>query len=262
MYSVSPAATAAWKQLFAWLSRHSGIALDVIEHAYPAPLSELWSRSDLACAFMCGFPFIRSEHPPQPIAAPVPSSTRNGSRPVYVTDFVVSASSPFHSLEDTFGGRVGYTVQDSHSGYNALRHHLLPFRRARGRQLYRESVGPLYTPRRVIEAIRAGSIDVGPLDGYALDLMLRHEPDLQDQIRVVATSDPAPIPFLVASRSCPEEVVERLRLSMSEFGDAPECAPLRDDLCLARFAPVRVGDYDLIAAWAREADDVGCNQPF
>jgi len=46
--------------------------------------------------------------------------------------------STFNSLEDTFGGRLGYTVEDSQSGYNALRHHLLPYYRKRGAKLYCE----------------------------------------------------------------------------------------------------------------------------
>ena len=119
----------------------------------------------------------------------------------------MKADSPFRSLEDTFGGRLGYTVEDSHSGYNALRHHLLPYRRQRGGNLYRESIGPLTTPRRVIDSILAGDIDVGPLDSYALDLMQRHDPDLAARIRIVETTDAAPIPFLVASRQCPDRVV-------------------------------------------------------
>ena len=133
----------------------------------------------------------------------------------------MKADSAFRSLEDTFGGRLGYTVEDSHSGYNALRHHLLPYRQQRGANLYRESIGPLTTPRRVIEALLAGEIDVGPLDSYALDLMLRHDPDLATQIRIVATTDTAPIPFLVASRECPDEVVASLQAALLKFGDVP-----------------------------------------
>ena len=32
------------------------------------------------------------------------------------------------TLEDTFGGRAGWTVEHSHSGFNAFRHHLLAYR--------------------------------------------------------------------------------------------------------------------------------------
>ena len=261
MYSVNPPAAAAWKELFGWLGRRSGIPLDVIDHVFPAPLSALWSRADLACTFMCGFPFVRSTDRPKPVAAPVPSGARYGGRPVYVTDLVVRADSPFRSIEETFGGRLGYTVEDSHSGYNAPRHHLLPFRSAARPTLYRESVGPLFTPRRVLDAILAGEIDVGPLDGYALDLMKHHEPGLAARIRVVATTEAAPIPFLIASPDCPDQIVARLGSALAQFGEAEECAALRDALCLTGFAPVVEADYALIAAWDRDARAAGYDRP-
>jgi ABC-type phosphate/phosphonate transport system substrate-binding protein len=61
----------------------------------------------------------------------------------------------------------------------------------------------------VIDALLADEIDIGPLDSYALDLMLHHQPDLASQIRIVATTDPAPIPFLVAASNCPDESFRR-----------------------------------------------------
>ncbi len=165
------------------------------------------------------------------------------------------------TLEDTFGRRLGYTVEDSHSGYNALRHHLLPYRLARDADLYKASVGPLYTPRRVIETLLAGEIDVGPLDGYALDLMLRHEPSLAGRIRVIATTEAAPIPFLVASPECPGDIVTALRHALIAVGESEACAELRERLCLRGFAPVHVDDYAVIARWDAEARRAGYPHP-
>ncbi len=127
MYSINPAAATAWKELFGWLTQEAGVDLRVIDHAFPAPLSELWSRPDLGCGFMCGFPYALTADRPRPVAAPVPSSAVIPGRRVYATRLIVRADSKFNMLEQTFGGRLGYTVQDSHSGYNALRHHLLPY---------------------------------------------------------------------------------------------------------------------------------------
>jgi ABC-type phosphate/phosphonate transport system substrate-binding protein len=261
MYAVTAAADAAWKELFAWLSRRTNVPLQPLDHPFPAPLAQLWSRSELGCAFMCGFPYLRSPDPPKPIAAPVPSAARFSGRAVYMTDLVVRSDSEFRTLEDTFGGRLGYTTEDSHSGYNALRHHLLPFRSEHRPTLYRASIGPLYTPRGVLDSVLAGDIDVGPVDAYALDLMLRHEPELSQRIRIVATTDPAPLPFLVASPDCPDHIVDRLRSSLIEFGDAGECAILREQLALAKFVPVLIRDYDLILHWATEAEAVGYDRP-
>jgi ABC-type phosphate/phosphonate transport system substrate-binding protein len=261
MYSVDPEAAAAWKALFEWVGRESGVDLRVIDHKFPALLSDLWSRPDLGCAFMCGFPYKLAKDPPRPVAAPIPLGAPVPGKPVYATRLVVSAKSSFLSLEDTFGGRLGYTVEDSHSGYNALRHHLLPYRQQRGARLYRESVGPLTTPRRVIEAVVAGDIDVGPLDSYALDLMQRDDPGLTNAIRVVATTDAAPIPFLVASRECPDDVVAALQAALLRCGDVAACADLRERLCLQGFAPVVTDDYDLMLRWDAEARAIGYAQP-
>jgi len=261
MYSVNLGATSAWKELFAWLARASGVDLRVIDHAFPAPLSELWSRPDLGCAFMCGFPYKLTKDPPRPVAAPVTLGAPVPGKPVYATRLIVKADSAFRSLEDTFGGRVGYTVEDSHSGYNALRHHLLRYRRQRGGNLYSQSIGPLTTPRRVVDAILAGDIDVGPLDSYALDLMQRHDPDLAARIRIVATTDAAPIPFLVAGRECPDDIVAALQAALLGFADVAGGADLRERLCLQGFAPVVIADYDLITHWDAEAHAAGYPRP-
>jgi len=261
MYSVNSQATAAWKELFGWLAHESGVDLDIIDHSFPLPLADLWSRTDLGCAFMCGFPFMLAAERPRPVAAPVPAKAPIAGRPVYATCLVVREGSDFHALEDTFGGRLGYTVSDSHSGYNALRHHLLPYFRQRGAKLYRESVGPLTTPRRVVEALLADDIDIGPLDGYALELMWRYQPELGSKIRVVATTDPAPIPFLVASSSCPDEIVSRLQATLATFADAHACAGLRERLLLEAFAPVALEDYSLLLHWHGEAREAGYPQP-
>ena len=261
MYSVNPGAAAAWKELFEWLARASGVDLRVIDHSFPAPLSELWSRPDLGCAFMCGFPYMLTDHPPRPVAAPIPIDGPVSGRPFYATHLVVKADSPFQSLEDTFGGRLGYTVEDSHSGYNALRHHLLQYRRQRGGNLYSESIGPLTTPRRVIDSILSGAIDVGPLDSYAFDLMQRHDPDLAARIRIVETTDAAPIPFLVASRQCPDQVVASLQTALMELGEIAACDGLRERLCLQGFAPVVITEYDLMMRWDTEARAGGYRHP-
>ena len=100
----------------------------------PRRSKTLWARDDLGAAFMCGFPFALAA--PQPRRRSRRRSRRRramaGGR-VYCTDFVVRADSRFRTLADTSGGRIGWTVEHSQSGYNAVRHHLLPHRRARSR---------------------------------------------------------------------------------------------------------------------------------
>jgi len=92
-------------------------------------------------------------------------------------------------------------------------------------------------------------------------LMLRHQAKLGSRIRIIATTDPAPIPFLVAASGCPDEIVSRLQAALASFAGIPACADLRDRLCLDGFAPVATGDYGLMLHWDAEARAAGYAQP-
>ena len=235
MYTVDAASKAAWKTLLAWVLARAGVEAAIIDHDAPAPMRDLWSRADLGCALMCGLPYTLREPAPQLIAAPIPSPARYGGRPIYMTDIVVRADSPARTLADTYGGRVGYTVEDSQSGYFALRRHLA-LQRTGNERLYAGAVGELLNARGVINALADGRIDVGPLDSYSHDLLRHLEPAFAAKVRVVATTAPTAIPAFVATTGLPDDVVARLGGAFVASGAAPELAATRATLVLAGFA--------------------------
>jgi ABC-type phosphate/phosphonate transport system substrate-binding protein len=189
-----------------------------------------------------------------PLIAPVVNEPRYHGEPIYFTDIVVRAGSSYASLEDTFGARVGYTVRDSHSGYVALREHLLPYRLARGAPLYGEVIGPLVSPRAVAEALMSGRIDVGPLDSYAHDLLRANEPELAGRLRTIATTRPAPIPPFVATAALAPNAVQNLHAAFAQAIAAPDLQPLRDRLRLAKFVVPRPEEYDTFPARSAASD--------
>jgi ABC-type phosphate/phosphonate transport system substrate-binding protein len=257
MYAVAPGASAAWSRLFAWLEIQSGVRLTVIDHAFPALLNDLWARPDLGATFMCGWPWLRHGATHQVIAAPVPSARYAAGRPQYCTHFVVHRDAPFKSLEETFGHRFAYTIADSHSGYNAPRHHLIGFRGATKRQLFSNVIGPLTTPRRMLDAIAEGQTDVGPLDSFAYDLLCRHEPELASKTRVVASTLPVPNPALMASSGIDHATIDRLRTALLAFGVETDQAQLCADLCITGFAVIEPECYAVAERWAQDAEAAG-----
>ena len=261
MYAVTPAVRNAWRALFDWLGRRAGVPLAYIDHAAPAPLEALWSRGDLGAAFMCGFPFASATPQPLPVAAPIPAPPRYHHQPVYCTDFVVRADSRFTRLGDAFGTRIGWTVAHSQSGFNAPRHHLLAYRNGKSEPLFAASIGPLVTPRRVIEALLEGAIDVGPLDSYVHDLLKRHEPATASRLRTIESTAMTPAPPLISSPATPADTVERLRATLLAAASDPEAAPILDELLLAGFAQVDAADYDVSVGQAREAAAAGYPVP-
>lgn len=248
MYSATPQAKAAWKRVLGWALKKAALDWELLDYDAPAPLSELWARDDLGCAMMCGLPYSQRRPRPRLVAAPIPSPARYGGRPIYFTDIVVRSDSRFAKLEDTFGGVVGYTLEDSMSGYVALRRHLLRFRKKT--PLYRAAVGGLVNARRVIEALDERRIDVGPLDSYYYDLIRHHEPDFAAKVRVIATTAPAPIPPLVSTS---EESLSELREALLAAGKAPELADEREVLLLKGFAAPDEADYRVFDTYLAEA---------
>ena len=259
MYSATPSVKADWTKLLAWVLHHAGLPWPVIDYDAPAPLAKLWARDDLGLAMMCGLPFAQQSHAlPLPhgnrpltlIAAPLPSPARYGGEPVYFTDIVVRADAPYRTLQDTFGGVVGYTLADSLSGGVALRHHLNSFRTAQRPRLYRAAVGNLIHARGVIEALVAGRIDVGPLDSYYHDLLRRHEPGFAAQVRTLCSTPVLPIPPLVATAALPAVTVKRLRAGLLATASATALKPLMERLLLAGFAFPEPADYRSLAVMA------------
>ena len=51
MYSVTPAAAAAWRSVIEWAARKAGVPVEFVEHAPPKLLSDLWARDDFTAFF-------------------------------------------------------------------------------------------------------------------------------------------------------------------------------------------------------------------
>jgi ABC-type phosphate/phosphonate transport system substrate-binding protein len=257
MYSVTPEVEEAWKRLLGHVLAMAGADFDYVSYPAPQPLEVLWEREDLGCVFMCGFPIAFQLSEVVPIAAPIPSAPWAQGKPLYRSDLIVRADSPFRRIEDTFGHRIGWTVDHSHSGFNALRHHLLSYRTPERPALYGEVHGNLITARGVLDKVLAGQIDVGPLDGYWHDLIGAHRSDLTDGIRVIGSTDLAPIPSFVAVPALPAETLVRLKTAFAAAHHQSWFAPLGETLRLDGFATVEQSDFERTLAWDLEAKEQG-----
>ena len=251
MYSVTPSCKADWKRVLGWALDRAGLDWPLVDHDAPAALAALWARDDLGAVMMCGLPFAQRSPRPTLVAAPKPSPARYGGAAAYCTDIVVAADAPYRTLEDTFGGVVGYTLADSMSGGVALRRHLARYRTPQRPRLYRASVGNLIHARGVIEALAARRIDVGPLDGYSHDLLRRNDPRFAAEVRTVAVTELRPIPPVVATAPITPDELARLRAALLETRHAQALNEPMQRLLLDGFVVPDPTDYDVLAALAR-----------
>jgi ABC-type phosphate/phosphonate transport system substrate-binding protein len=261
MYAVTPQVESLWRGLIERVAEAAGIALEYLPYPAPQPLERLWSRSDLGAVLMCGYPIALELAAVQPIAAPIPRAPWAAGRAVYRTDLIVREEAPYTRLEDTFGGRGGWTVAHSHSGFNAFRHHLLAHRTRERPTLYGEMLGNLITARNVLDAVRERRIDVGPLDAYWHLLIAEHAPRLVAGVRVLASTALAPMPAFVAAHDVPPAEVARLRLAFTSAARQPWFGAWAEPLMLEGFAAVDRAAFDRALEWDREARAAGYPEP-
>jgi len=261
MYAVTPGVEAAWRTLLEHITRDAGVRFSYLPYPAPQPLEALWSRPDLGAVFMCGYPIALQLAPVVPLAAPIPRAAWAAGRAVYRSDLIVREEASYRSLEDTFGGRAGWTVEHSHSGFNALRHHLLAYRTPQRPALYREMVGNLVTARNVLDSVLAGRIDIGPLDAYWHLLIAHHAPELTRGVRVLTSTEVAPMPALVAAAGAPLDMIGRLRGAFLAARSQAWFGPLAEPLWLEGFAEVSEESFAPLLRWERAAKAAGFDRP-
>jgi ABC-type phosphate/phosphonate transport system substrate-binding protein len=132
---------------------------------------------------------------------------------------------------------------DSQSGFNAPRAHLAGLLRAPGQALYGEVRGPLGSPMKALEALKADDVDVIALDSFFLDLCRHHEPGRLEGVACVATTAWTPIPLLVAAADVDAAVVGRLRDHLLAVHRQPGYRPLLADVLLERFVAPDASAY-------------------
>lgn len=261
MYGVGEQCRRRWNELVAHISQSSGVSLHILEHAAPAPMTDLWNRPDMGLVQMCGWPFWRSDPRPNLVAAPVLDHAYCADRPLYWTDMVVRRDEEAETLEDMFDRRIGWTTEHSHSGYNAPRWMLLPYFRKSGEPLFSQSLGPYKSPMGIINALLGDEIDVGPVDGYFRLLLELYRPELAAELRTIAVTDLAPMPPFVASSGISADDLTKLRRSAAEAHLETSARAIMADLAIRRFVLPEDGFYEATEKWDREAVANGYVEP-
>jgi ABC-type phosphate/phosphonate transport system substrate-binding protein len=261
MYAVTPEVEAGWRELVERIARDAGVPLTYAPDLWTQSLDEICHRSDLGAVHMCGYTIAVKGAAVTAIAAPIPRAIWAAGRAVYRSDLIVRKDAPYRTLEDTFGARAGWTATHSQSGFNAVRHHLLAFRTPQRPALYGEVIGNLRSARNILESVREGQIDVGPVDAYWHMLITRHAPQLTADIRILASTEATAMPPFVAAAGAPTEMVARLRTAFTAAATQPWFKSLGDLLLIEGFAEPAADGFDRLLEWDREAKMAGFELP-
>ncbi|MGZ8425460.1 MAG: PhnD/SsuA/transferrin family substrate-binding protein [Candidatus Binatia bacterium] len=217
----------------------------------------LFDRGEIQVLWLCGLPYVHkadlAESSMELLVVPIPVGERYGSRPVYFSDVVVRRDSACRSFRDLRGATWAYNEPRSHSGFNVVRAHLFDLGEI-GNFFAAAVEAGAHT--KSLQMILSRAVDGAAIDSTVLEWLDGQRNDLADEIRVIDTIGPSPIPPWVISRQVAASQRQALRQLLVEMHlDPAGRKVLADGRCL-RFTAADDHDYDPIRAMAHKAERV------
>lgn len=212
--------------------------------------------------WLCGLPYVWKADgaaPLQLLAAPVMEGERYGGQPVYFSDVVVHGESRFSSFEELRGAVWAYNEPRSHSGHLLTRFNLAL--RGLDGDFFGRVVGA-GSHQRALEMILAREVDGSAIDSTVLELVLEAEPQIGEQIRILESWGPSPIPPWLMRQETAEAVQQQLQQLLLDMHNNEEGRAVLRMARVARFVTVEDADYDPIRHMARRAENVTLGERF
>lgn len=233
-----------YEEVAAYLSRVFNLETQLVQSQYDPLEDAMLLQDKLDIAFICGLPFAlhqRVANQLQALVAPVMQGSRYDNCPVYFSDIIVNNNSNFQNFADLKGKTFCYNDTGSNSGYNLVRHRLLKSQ---------------YPPHFFGQVIQSGShqnsmrwvveglAECAAIDSTVLE-QLRDCPPFYEQLRVIDTIGPCPMPPVVASQRLGSEFLMTLQSALCQPDRELQEAMKRSHI--QRYAVVQSEDYQAIA---------------
>lgn len=230
-----------------YIGQRLGIATEFAVNMDWQERVRLLDNGQIHLGWICGLLYVTKVDRLVPqlalLAAPVMQKARYRSQPVYYSDVVVRRDSPFHSFDDLQGASWVYNEPGSYSGYYIVCHRLAK----RGASLdYFGSVLESGAHSNSLQMLRDGQADVTVLDSTLLDYEMMRQPSLAQELRVIETLGPSPVPPWVMSLQLPRDLRQQLRELLLAMHIDPEGQSALTGGGISRFVAATDGDYQLI----------------
>lgn len=241
----------------AYLQAKLGIQTDYVSGIPWQERERLFDSGKIHILWLCGLPYVHKadlrEGDLELLAVPVPAGSRYGGRPVYFSDVVVRNESPFQTFEELRGAVWAFNEPRSHSGYNIVRARLSELGETGG---FFGKVVESGAHQISLQMILSSQVDGAAIDSTVLEWFISQASSMGEQIRVIETFGPSPIPPWVVANRIPEITRNKLRQLLLQMDEDPCGRSVLDRAGMARFTLSRDSDYDPIRRMARAAEQV------
>jgi phosphonate transport system substrate-binding protein len=239
-----------------YLTCRTGISVSAVDDIDWRDRNELLDQGIAQIGFICGLQYVQKvdveNSELELFVAPVMGAARYEGKPIYFSEVVVRKDSPIQSLAELRGRAWAYNEPTSHSGCNLLRYHLSMLGHGAS---YFGSFIESGSHQASLQLIMEGEIDAAAIDSTVLELELSLRPEIAQEIRVIETLGPSPMPPAVISNRVPVEIRQAICDALLIMHKDGEGAGILSETAAARFVKVRDGDYDAIRWMAQKTEE-------
>jgi phosphonate transport system substrate-binding protein len=245
------------RALAGYLQRQLGIRTQYVGGIPWQERERLFDQGKIQLLWLCGLPYVdRADVPNSRIellAVPVPRGLRYHRQPIYFSDIVVRRRSRFETFDHLRGAVFAYNEPRSHSGFNIVRAHLGAEGETAG--FFKEAIES-GAHSASLNLILSGVVDAAAIDSTVLEWFVGQRPKLKDEIRVLATLGPSPIPPWVILKSVPENLRAVLRTLFLRMNKETCGRAVLAQGSLECLVSAQDSDYDPIRRMAETAERV------
>lgn len=250
-----------YRQVTAYLGQAAGIATALVDGLSPAEQDRRVNAGAIQAVFTCGLPYVRKADLSPPmlrlIAAPVRAGARYRDEPVYFSDVIVGAQSPYQTLADLAGATFAYNETHSLSGYLLPAYHL---HRQRAPQPFFGQTVRSGSHAASMDGVERGQVAAAAIDSVVLEMELAQHPERAASFRVIERIGPFPMPPVAASPGLDEAQRQQVEQALLAMHTTAAGQRILEQAGMRRFAAVTNHDYNPIRQIIQTLQQAGFTQ--
>lgn len=230
-----------YQRLVDYLAKQLALNITVVDPGSYAKINQLLEEGQLDLAFVCSGPYAEGHDRfgLYLLASPVVHGEA-----AYYSDLIVPKESPAQSLADLRGQSFAFTVPESNSGC------MVPLSKLAEMGTTAEEffASFIYTQShdRSILAVQEGMVQGAAVDSLIWDYFVATQPELADQIRVIARYGPYGSPPVVAAPHLPPELRQRIQQILFDLPQTAEGEAILQGMHVERFILIGDSAYDSV----------------
>lgn len=217
----------------------------IVESRWSAPppgKPDPFTSNEVDIAFLCSTGYVKMLDDGNPNmellpVAPVFDHPLIERNPVYFSEVIVrkDKEAMFKEFKDLKGHTLGINDIMSLSGNFVI---LAELKRLGYNASFFANIIPTGSHNSSIDGVIGGGIDCAAIDCLVLQKRFNEDPKLRDELHIVSTLGPSPVPPIVVNKRLPVEIKKKIETALLDVDQYPEMAERFRKFGVKSFVPV------------------------